>query len=69
MKKYVEVINKNDYKLDYDAAVGYMDDETREELHSKLSPCTEQDFFTAYEKAHFKKYNEDWFLSDSNPKW
>ena len=46
-----------------------MDDDIREELHSQLAPCTEQEFFTAYEEAHEKKFRERWFLSEDNPSW
>lgn len=53
----------------HDAAVQMMDDEIREELH-RLQPWkTEQQFFTAYEKAHAEKYDEEWELSKANPTW
>ena len=66
---FKEVKNANGYELDYEAAVQQMDDEIRENLHSKMSPCDEQEFFTAYEKAHIEKYGEEWELSKSNPCW
>ena len=44
-----------------------MDDEIREELHRELALCTEQEFFSAYEKAHAEKYGEEWELSRENP--
>jgi hypothetical protein len=47
----------------------YMDDDIREHLHSELAPCGEQEFFTAYEKAHKKQFGESWELSNSNPGW
>lgn len=53
----------------WDAIANLMDDEIREELHSKLAPCTEQKFFTAYEDAHELKYGEEWELSKRNPQW
>ena len=34
------------------------DDELREELNRELAPCTEQEFFEAYEKAHEEKFGE-----------
>jgi hypothetical protein len=46
-------------EIDFDAAVNLMDDEIREELHMKLAPCTDQEFLTAYEKAHYQKYQEE----------
>jgi len=69
MAKQVYVINKNGKKLDFNAAVEYMDDDIREALHSEMAPCTEQEFFTTYEKAHESQHKEDWFLSSSNPQW
>ena len=53
----------------WDAIVNMMDDEIREDLHSKLAPCTDQVFFTAYEDAHEAKYGEEWELSKRNPQW
>jgi hypothetical protein len=67
MSKYVS--NKSGKELDFEAAVQYMDDEIREQLHSELAPCGEQEFFTAYEEEHEKVYKEEWFLSSSNPQW
>ena len=62
------VINMNGTEIDYDVAVAMMDDEIREELHQEIAPCTDQEFFTAYEKAHSEKYGEDdWELSKANP--
>lgn len=46
-----------------------MDDDIREKLHNKLSPCSEQKFFTAYEEAHRHHFGLDWELSKSNPTW
>lgn len=65
----MKVVNKNGYELDFDAAVDFMDDEIREKLYDKVAPCTEQEFFTAYEEEHEKATGEEWFLSDSNPTW
>ena len=64
-----KVINRNDYQLDFDAVVNLMDDEIREGLHNEIAPCTEQEFFTAYENAHEAKYGEEWELSKANPTW
>ena len=63
----MEVINTNGTEINYDAAVMLMDDEIRESLHFEIAPCTEQEFFTAYEKAHAEKYGEEWELSKENP--
>ena len=62
------VINMNGTEIDYDVAVAMMDGEIREMLHWELAPCTDQEFFTAYEKAHADKYgDDDWELSKANP--
>lgn len=65
----MQVINKSGTQINYDAAVQLMDDEIREELHAELAPCTEQEFFTAYEAAHAEKFGEEWELSKENPCW
>ena len=61
------VINQEGAKINFDAAVALMDDEIREQIHDELAPCTEQEFFAAYEKAHAAKYGEPWELSKENP--
>ena len=65
----IEVVNRNGKKIDYEVAVTTMDDEIREELHSELAPCTEQEFFTRYEQEHEKKFQEEWEFSKENPTW
>lgn len=65
----MEVINMNGTEINYDAAVNLMDDDIREELAAELAPCTEQEFFTAYEKAHAERFGEEWELSKENPCW
>lgn len=65
----MNVINMSGTEIDFDAAVNLMDDEIREEIHADLAPCTEQEFFSAYEKAHAEKYGEQWELSKANPCW
>ena len=61
------VINMNGTEINYEAAAELMDDEICESLNFELAPCTEQEFFTAYEKAHAEKYGEEWELSKENP--
>lgn len=63
----INVINANGTSIDFDAAVALMDDELRESIHAELSPCTEQEFFSAYEAAHAEKFGEEWELSKANP--
>lgn len=67
--EFITVINKNEVEIDYEGAVMLMDDDLREELHGELAPCTEQEFFTAYENAHEEKFGEEWELSKRNPVW
>lgn len=62
----MKVINMNGIAIDFDTAVSMMDDDIRESVHAELAPCTEQEFFTAYEKAHAAQYGE-WELSKANP--
>lgn len=68
-KTMTKVINANGTEIDYNAAVALMDDDICAELNGKLAPCTEQEFFTAYEQAHAQKYGEEWELSKANPCW
>ena len=61
------VKNKNGTLLSFDSAVQLMDGDIREFVHEEFSPCTEQEFFSQYEKLHREKYGQDWELSKSNP--
>ena len=61
----MKVINMNGTEINYDAAVELMDDEIRESICGTVD--SEQEFFTAYEKEHAKKYGEEWELSKENP--
>lgn len=63
------VQNKYGYVVDFETSVNYMDDEIRERLHREITPCTEQEFFSAYEIEHKKKFGEDWELPKRNPVW
>lgn len=63
----MKVINSNGTEVFYEAAVILMNDEIREELHMDLAPCTEQEFFTAYAKAHFDRFGEEWECDKENP--
>lgn len=60
---------KNNYgvEIDWNTAVNLMDDDLREELSADLAPCTEQEFFEAYAKAHDNKFGEAWELAKDNP--
>lgn len=61
------VVNASGQLIHYNAAVNMMDDDLREELHFELAPCTDQEFFEAYAKAHQEKFDEVWELSKNNP--
>lgn len=61
------VINSAGTAIDFDAAVALMDNETRETLHDRIAPCTEQEFFDAYCAAHAEKYSEEWEPNKANP--
>ena len=64
----MKVINANGKEINFEAAVNLMDDEIREALASDGFD-SEQEFFTAYEKAHEEKYGEVWELSKPNPQY
>lgn len=57
--QYVE--DEDGRTVDYAAAVELMDDDLREELHMEMAPCTNQEFYDAYVKAHAEKYNGEKF--------
>lgn len=62
-----EVKNSWGTVIDYDAAEAMMDDDIREVLHYELAPCTDQEFFDAYSKAHAEKFGGEWELNKANP--
>lgn len=55
-------VTYNNDQVDFETAVNLMDDEIRESLHAELAPCTEQEFFDAYCKAHEEKYGEEFAI-------
>lgn len=63
----IRVMNEYGVKIDFNVALSLMDDELREKVHMELAPCTEQEFFDTYAKAHEEKYGEEWILSNPNP--
>lgn len=63
----VTVKNQYGVQISFDAAVALMDDETREEVHADISPCSEQDFFDAYCIAHHNRFREDFEPAKENP--
>lgn len=61
------ITNEFGVKINFDAAVNLMDDDIREMLHEEIAPCTDQEFFDAYCKAHEDKFGEEWELAKENP--
>ena len=60
MRRYVRDENLN--LIDYELAVEFMDEDICQDLHNKLAPCTDQEFFDAYRQAHAEKFEEDFVL-------
>ena len=52
----------NGEMVDYQSCVNLMDDEIREELHSDLAPCEDQEFLDAYWKKHLDKFDQDFTI-------
>ena len=61
--------NEYGYEFDFEAAVNLMDGEICEELNDEIAPCTDQEFFDAYCKAHEEKFGEEFELAKANPQW
>lgn len=61
------VTNINGTMINFAAAVVLMDADICEQLNAELAPCTDQEFFAAYEAAHAAKYGAAWELSSTNP--
>lgn len=62
----IYVINKNGATIDFEAALMLMDVDIMRWLeYSDLE--SDQDYFTAYEAEHLKKYGVEWELSKANP--
>ena len=70
--QFTAVVHRDDFQGSKESAVlevvGLVEG-AAEQLHEDLAPCTDQEFFTAYEKAHAAKYGEEWELSKANPIW
>ena len=68
------VTNQSGRRIDFEAATMLMDDEIRENLwilewNDHSDNVSEQEFFSAYEKAHEEKFGEEWELAKANPVW
>lgn len=62
-KMTTKIITNNGDEMDFAVLVNMMDDDIREELHSELAPCTEQEFYNAYCEHHFAKYGSEFFVN------
>ena len=51
---------------DWEEITMYMDPEMAESLHSKLAPCSKQEYFSAYCKAHEDKFGEPFAWDTEN---
>ena len=63
------VINADGELIDFESAVNQMDDDVRESVHSKLAPCTDQEFFDEYCKQHLEKFHEYFEPAIINGQW
>ena len=62
----IYVINKSGTMIDFEAALMLMDVDIMHQLDN-VWYNNDQDYFTAYEAEHLKKYGEEWELSKANP--
>lgn len=53
-----KIVKLNGMDISYRVAEMLMDDDIREELHREMAPCSEEEFLTAYCKAHEAKFGE-----------
>lgn len=49
-------------EYDFDALVNLMDDELREQVHSEIAPCTDEEFWNRYHELHVKKFGEEFAI-------
>jgi hypothetical protein len=58
------VFNESGTEVDYEKALDYMEDNLKEEICKRISPCSVQQFFSAYEEAPRKRYGKWWLSSE-----
>ena len=63
MSEKTKITARDGHEYDYNAAVNLMDRELCEELHMRFAPCSEQDFYDAYCKAHEEKFGEEFVIN------
>ena len=64
-----KVMNLSGTEIIWESAFELMDNDLCNEIAAKMSPCTEQEYFTEYERLHRLKYGEIWELSKANPQY
>lgn len=63
----ITVKNEFGITIDFNSAAALMDDYLRESVAYDLAPCSEQEFFDAYCKAHLDQYGEPFECAKENP--
>ena len=58
-KKLRGEIEGNDY---YESCVNHMNDDIREEIHSEMSPCLDEEFLKEYCKRHLEKFKYEFII-------
>lgn len=61
------VVNEWGVAIKINAALELMDEDIYQDLDARLNPCSAQELFDAYCKAHEEKYGEPWELAKANP--
>lgn len=61
------VTNSYGVEIHFSVATTLMDDDLREELHRNIAPCSCQEFFDKYAKAHGEKFGKPWVCDEYNP--
>lgn len=54
-----KVVDSDGNEYDWDTVVSCMNDDIREQIHREIAPCSNQEFFDAYVKAHREKFGEE----------
>ncbi len=58
-----ETVVINGDTFDMSIVAHYMDDDIKEELHSDMAPCADQEFVDAYVIKHLEKYGEEYAIN------
>lgn len=63
------VTNTHGVEIDFNVAVNLMNDDIREEVYFKCTPCSSQIFFNRYCEYHEERLSEVWELAKANPQY